>query len=101
MIECRQPDDELAAAVGAFATGLHGTTVELNQPAHKREPDAEAALRAIERVVNLSKKLEDGCEFLSGYTNAVIAYAENGLGPRAQPAPDQSCRRARYTWRHC
>ena len=61
---------------------LHGSAVHFDQPAHQREPDSEAALRAVERVVDLGEEVEDGRELFGGDADAVIAYAEDGLAVR-------------------
>src|SRR3989442_16025507 len=53
-----QPDDELAALPGPLAECLDGAAVQLDQAAHQREADPEAALRTIRQLVALDEELE-------------------------------------------
>ena len=44
----RQPDDDTAALATALAEGMDLAVVKLDQMAHERETDAQAALRPVE-----------------------------------------------------
>ena len=55
----RQPDDELASHAVAVAAGLDAAAVHLDQALDEREADAQAALRFLERSINLRKHVED------------------------------------------
>ena len=61
-----QADDELAALVGAVAVRLDAAAVHLDQPAHQRQADAQPALRAVERAVDLGEQVEDARQHLGG-----------------------------------
>jgi hypothetical protein len=46
-------DDELAPSSQSLATCLDAPAMQCNETFHEREPDAEAAFRAIDRGVHL------------------------------------------------
>ena len=46
----RQLDDELAALAGAGALGVDPAAMQLDEAAHDRQPEAETAFRAVERL---------------------------------------------------
>src|SRR5947207_13189819 len=54
----RQTDDELAAPPRPLAERVDGAAVQLDQAAHQREADPEAALRAIGQLIPLDEQLE-------------------------------------------
>src|SRR5262249_53122522 len=78
-IEGRQAYDELAAKAGSFTRRLHGSRMNLYQETYKSQPDAEAALGAVEGIVYLSEEVEDGCEFFLVNTDAIVGHAEDSL----------------------
>src|SRR5262245_26160135 len=55
----RQLDRERAPEPGSLTLGPHAAAVELDQPTHERQPDAQAARDAGERLVALGERLED------------------------------------------
>src|SRR5262245_28081860 len=55
----RQPDDESAATPTPFAVRLDGARMQLDEPAHEREPDPEPAMRAIRALLALREQVED------------------------------------------
>src|SRR5690606_40319905 len=58
----RQPHDELAAVPDAFAACLNHAAVQLDDPAHEREADAEAALARHGLRTDLREQVEDRFE---------------------------------------
>ena len=56
------------------AAALH-----LDQPSHEREADAEAALRAVERALELRERLEHHRQRARGDAHAGVAHAEHGI----------------------
>ena len=54
-----QPDGELAALAAPVAVRRDRAAVQLDEAAHDREPEAEAAVRAIERLPLLREQVED------------------------------------------
>ncbi len=55
----RQGDGKGAAFTGAGAFRADAAAMHFHQPLHKREPDAEPAVRALERTVALYEHVED------------------------------------------
>jgi hypothetical protein len=54
-----QPDDELGPTPGPRAMGVDVPPMELDQPLHDCETDAEAALGAVELGFSLGEEIED------------------------------------------
>ena len=86
---------------GALLMRLHGPSVQLHQKAHQRQPDAQTALGAVERIVDLREEVEDGCELLRGDADAVVAHAEDGLIARPGELEIDFSSVFGSTWRRC
>src|SRR6202022_57654 len=74
-----QPDDELAAMPGPLAERVDGAAVKLDQAAHQREADPEAALRTIRQLIALDEELEHRREPLGRDASPVVAHADDHL----------------------
>src|SRR5258706_2535761 len=72
-----QPDRECAALAEAFAVGLDGSAVALDQGPHQREADAQALARALGRVVDLDEKIPYVRKPVARDADAVIAHAHH------------------------
>ena len=68
-----------AAPAGALAEGLHRAAVHLDQPAHQRQADAQAALRAVERSLSLHEQVEDAPSRSARDADAVVAHDDDRL----------------------
>src|ERR1043166_9338836 len=68
------------------AARLDGTAVQAHQPLHQREPDAEAALRPLHRLLALLEKIESGTQQLRVHAHAVVLHADHGFITLAQGA---------------
>ena len=66
---------------GPVAGGLDRAAVHLDQPLHQRQPDAQAALRAVERAIDLREEVEHLGQHLRGNADAGVAHAEHRLLP--------------------
>src|SRR6185369_17560175 len=77
-------DHELATAPRPLATNRDASAMQLDEPLRDREPDAEAALRAIERLIALHEQIEDVRQDLRIDADALIAHANlhDALDPR-------------------
>ena len=75
----RQPHDELAAAAGAGAVGGDAPAVQLDEPARQRQPDAEPALRALQRRRDLREHLEHRRQVLRLDADAVVGHRDPQL----------------------
>src|SRR5690348_378071 len=58
-LDARQANGEDAAESGAWAFGLHGPAVQLDECPDEREADAQTTLRAIRRPLALDEQAED------------------------------------------
>ena len=79
MLHDRQPHHELAAPPFAGAARLDAAAVHLDQPAHEREPDAEAALRSLPRPVDLREHVEDAVEAVGRNARTGVLDRDHGL----------------------
>ena len=94
-----KPDGERAALSRAGALGRDGPAVHLDQPLHKRQPDAEPARRALDAPVHLGEHVEDAGQCLGGDADPVVADRDDDvLAPPLGGEPDVAAR-ARCTWR--
>jgi hypothetical protein len=50
---------ELAPLAESFTACVHGSTVELDERFHERQPDAEPSVRAMGRTVDLHEPVEN------------------------------------------
>ena len=75
----RQADGELAAAAQAVAFDRDAAAVHLDQLADDGQADAQAALRAIERLIDLREQLEDARQHLGGNADAGVLHLEHRL----------------------
>ena len=95
----RQAHGEFAAAIAALAFRDDRPVLHLDEPAHERQPDAEAAVRARERAIDLRKRIEDRREVLRRNPHARIAHAKRDeivfarRGQRDPPAARRVFRR--------
>ena len=70
----RQPHHELAAAAGAGAARRDAAAVHLDQAAHQRQADAQAALRAAVARIGLHEHVEHARQRLGGNADAGVAH---------------------------
>src|SRR5688572_32813405 len=77
-IHCREPHREFGAFTGAVARDADCAAMELHEPPHERQPEAEAAL-AMELAFCLVEKLEYALELGFRKPDAVVANAEYGV----------------------
>src|SRR5205085_4068022 len=82
----RQPDDELAALAAPFAARLDGAVVHADQRANEAQADAEAALRSLERMVDLHEGVEDLRQHVARDADAVVLDADHHVGALALDA---------------
>ena len=82
----RQHDRELAAAPGPGAADLDAPAVQLDQTLRNGEPDAESALRTIERLVALHEEIEHVRQRLRVDAGAFVANARSARHRRAGAA---------------
>ena len=76
----RQPDHELGTL--ALRRRCCATTAPpciATSDADEREPDADPALRAVQRAPGLHEQLEDRLEHALGDPGAVVAHADDGV----------------------
>src|SRR5215471_15965302 len=88
----RQPHRELASVAGSPAGDRYRPAVEPHQLLHQREPQAETAARAIERLRLLHEQVEHAGAELAADPFAGVAHVEHGvaagaLGRHADLAP--------------
>lgn len=79
VLEHGQPDDEAAPSTEAFALRLDAPVVQLREPAHQREPDAEPALRALEPAVALDEEIEDVRQQLGLDADSVVLHRQGDV----------------------
>ena len=73
----RQAHGERGAAAIALARGVHGAAVQLGEPPHQREADAEAAARAVDGVVRLHEQIEDLRQHVGRNADALVGDAQH------------------------
>src|SRR6188508_2287152 len=78
-----EPDGERRSAAFALALGAHPSTVQLDQMAHDRKAQPEAAMGSRRRAVALTKALEDVRQKILTDTFAIVTDAQLGLHPFA------------------
>ena len=59
------------------AVGVRGATVQLRQPPHQREPDPQAAARAVDGVVGLHEQVEDLRQHFGRNSDALVGDAQH------------------------
>src|ERR1700678_1049495 len=74
-----ETEGEVAAAPAALAVSGDGAAVHGDQAAHDGQAEAEAALRAIERLPLLHEQVEDPRQHLRFDPDAVVAHPEDHL----------------------
>jgi hypothetical protein len=77
----RQSHDELAAFTGPRTACLDAAVMQAHEALDERQPDAEPALRAIERATDLRKHVEHALELVGWNTDAGIAHADDDCAP--------------------
>src|SRR3954469_22080412 len=77
--EARQEDPERRAASGAGAFSLDAPLMQLDQALYQREPQAEAALAAIERALSLHEKIEHPRQQLRVDALAIVLHLDHRL----------------------
>jgi hypothetical protein len=75
----RQPDGELAPQSQARTVGIDRPPVHLDELLHEGKPDAQPALRAVERAIRLREEVEDVGEHLGGDPDARVPDTEDHL----------------------
>src|SRR5690606_27784262 len=79
--EERQPHQEEAASTEPVAHRLHAPARDLDEPAHQREPDAEAALRSLSAALALDEEIEDLRQQLGRDPDAVVLHPQSACSP--------------------
>src|SRR6185436_20359602 len=74
-----KPHDELAPLSGARAPGLDRPAVKFDQPAHQRQTNPDAALRAVQRTLALDEQVEDAGQHDRVDADAGVLDAEHDL----------------------
>ena len=69
----RQPQRELAAQPGSRARGQHAAAVHLSKRLDQGQADSQPPLRAIKRLIHLSKRFEDSPQHFRRYADPVVA----------------------------
>ena len=64
---------------GAAAFRARRATVHLREPAHQREPDAQAAMGAVQAALALHEEVEDARQQVLGHAYAVVGDAQHGF----------------------
>src|SRR5262249_5738759 len=75
---------ELAAATRPIAVGGDGAAVHLDDGADERQPDAEAALRSVERLIRLYEGFEDPLTHVGRDADARVPNAEDDVAVLAR-----------------
>src|SRR6185369_11986379 len=75
----READDELAALARPVALRLDPAAVQLDEAAHQRQAEPEAALRTDARALHLGEGLEDLRQHLRGDADAGVAHPDRPL----------------------
>ena len=70
---------ELAAAPPPRARRRDGAAVQLDEPLHQRQPEAEAPARAVERLRLLHEQIEDALQQVGPDALAGIPHAQHGV----------------------
>ncbi len=83
----RQGHAELAAPAGERAAHLDPSAVQLDEAAHERQADPEAALRAIDRALDLREEFEDPRMQRGRDADPRVAHADERFLP-AVGSPD-------------
>ena len=78
----RKLDDELAPLARPVAVRRHLTAVQLDEAAHDRQAETEAALRAVERLRLLEEEVEHPPQHLGGDADPLVADAQARPRPR-------------------
>jgi hypothetical protein len=68
----REPHHEFAALSRAFAVGGDRPAVQVHEPLHHREPDAQAALGSVEAAIALHEDVEDLRDELGAHSHPVV-----------------------------
>ncbi len=85
----RQADDEFAAVAQAFAFGGDMAVVHLDQVLHQGQADAQPAMGAFERVVDLGKHVEDAPQHIRANANALVPDVDvDGVGQNVDAEVD-------------
>ena len=79
----RKRNFELAAVAEAVTVRLHSSAMHRDELLHQRQPDAEAALRAIHRDIALREQVEHAREHLGRDSDAGIAHADGNISALA------------------
>ena len=58
---------------------MHGAAVQFREAPHQREPDAEAAARAVDGVVRLHEQVEDLRQHVGGNADALVGDTQHGV----------------------
>ena len=97
----RQANDKLASFAGAFALRIDRAAVQLDEPPHERQPDAQSALGSFQRPIDLSEHVEHVRQRFARNADAVVANDDHDvrsvqLRLDLDPAARRPC-----TWRCC
>src|SRR4051812_10724315 len=75
----RQTNDKLGPFAGTFALGVDCATVQFDQSPHQCEADAQAAMRLLQRLINLAKHVEHVRELFARYADTVVANTDDNF----------------------
>ena len=86
----READREHAAPAGSFARRLDAAAVQVDEPLHQGEADAEPRRRPVEPGLALHEQVEDPRQEIGGDAGAGVLHAEHGQAvpaSRRRPSP--------------
>src|SRR6185437_1978014 len=92
--DARYLDGERAPPTWPVAGGADAAAMQLDEPTHQSEADAETALSAVEGALALHEGLEDLRQQLGRNAEPIVAHTKHGLAvPGAECHPDYTARR--------